>query len=164
MRRESGPVSLRGVIPLSLREVNMSSIAGLRSEFRQILQRAGKCIEGDRAMFVVGDWTTYRVLKCAVTAESSEFGRLIPLPGIFHIALNLQRGVLESFGFVFAQLWRAAFPQSTAFRADCVDKMPAARRSVLLRIVDEGWWWMVRTSAIEMFRGVPVPVEYWALT
>ena len=162
VRRESGPVSLRGVIPLSLREVNMSSIAGLRSEFHQLMQRAGKCLDGERAMFVVGDWTTYRVLKCAVTAEAPAFGLLVPLPGIFQIALNLQMGVIESFGFLFSQLWRAAFPRSIAFAADRVDTMPAARRAALLRIVDEAWW-TVRAHAIDMFRYALVPIEYWVL-
>lgn len=156
-----GPVTLSGIIPLGLEEASMRSSVGVQDQMKRLVRQAAPLLQGGRALFVVGDWTTYRAMKMAVFRNPQEFGQLIPWPGAFHIGLNLQLGTIEKFHPIFSRMWSSAYPDGPAFPPTAGLLTPTQRRTIL-EAVDCAWR-QTRQDVFQSLDGCVLPPEGWLM-
>ena len=113
-KEEHGPVNLDNTYPLKIMPVHLNSFAGLCSAMnilepliRLYLRNHSKCI-------ITGDWHFYTNLRKWIVVNGSEdyVHNIVPVPGMFHIALNTQDSIIKKFFDPLCAIWKFAHPSS----------------------------------------------------
>jgi hypothetical protein len=105
-------------------------------------------------VLTTGDFYAYSNVIYLVLLEPAIFGRLLPIPGAFHIGLNAQEGIFETFFPVVGRVWDAVFPRKN------LDPNPEpSQRKFALELACEGWK-KCRTSCLRLVANVDkVPLD-----
>ena len=104
-------------------------------------------------MPVVGDWYTFWNAVCIRRSNPALYGRLLPLPGPFHIGLNAQTGIFFIYRPIISKLWAATFSGKPL----PVMKRPLERKYAM-DLLCRGWE-TVRKECLEMAFGA----RHWTL-
>jgi len=105
-------------------------------------------------MFVTGDWYVYWRMMEAVRTNTAEFGHFVPIPGAFHIGLNVQEAVLKWYREIMEPLWIAV----TGKKRFPYPMKPIQRKYILELFSDA--WARIRRQCLRSVRSCAVcPVE-----
>lgn len=93
-------------------------------------------LNSGHVLFVTGDWHIFRGFVDCVESGSIP-NSVVPLPGGFHISLNLQEAVFENYGPVLEIMWKLIHADTGFSFQSCLRR--PLRRKFFLDLVNESW-------------------------
>jgi hypothetical protein len=126
------PVSMKEVTFMDCYDNKYKSIKGICTVLTAIRDRLAAHLQTNYVL-ATGDWHTYSNLLRVVWYRPG-FENIVPIPGAFHIGLNLQEALYDHFDAILSRLWTAAYPGKKV-----VAEMPPLTRKSFLDLVCRAW-------------------------
>ena len=156
-QRSANPVTMAGVELMK----SLSNGFQTKKEMRQVLVELvadfGVYLK-HQCLMITGDYHAYEAELEVLRDDPALFGRIVPIPGAFHVGLNAQEGVFHWFSGILEPLWREVSGKGFA----C--PLPPLQRKYVLDLFCRGWE-LCREGCIRSMRDQRrCPVEVAVLT